>query len=146
MSISASWIPLGLLIFWAAYFTIVLVMNACDALKAFGLLPQKWKFASGNYHLIRKATQTYRAPAWLDRVLFLSVIAWQTLAAVLLWLAVDGWPGLPAVDTALAVGIALFAAFILVDEIFKEYKSENDHMLIFAAQLLTLLAIHVLLG
>ncbi len=138
------WIPLGLVIFWAAYFTIVLVMNAFDALKAFGRLSKDWKFASGNYNLIRKATQTYHAPAWLDRVLFVGVIAWQALAAVLLWMAVAAWPNLPRVDAGFAAGVGLFAAFVLVDEVFKEYKSENDHLLIFAAQLLSLLAVHLL--
>ncbi len=138
------WISLGLVVFWAAYFTIVLVMNAFDALKAFGRLSRDWQFASGNYDLIRKATQTYHAPTWLDRALFVGVIAWQALAAALLWIAAARWPEPSPVDTGFAAGIGLFAAFVLVDEVFKEYKSENDHLLIFAAQLLSLAAIHLL--
>ncbi len=142
------WLPLGLIVFWALYFSIVMGMNAFDALKAFGLLSKDWKFASGNYALICQATQTYRAPAWLNRVLFAGVIVWQTLAAALLWFAVYRWlspwtTGYHATDAAFALGLALFAAFVLMDEVFKEYKSERDHMLIFAAQLLTLLAIHL---
>ncbi len=144
MQIASYWIPLGLLVFWAAYFTIVLVMNAFDAMKALGWLSRDWKFASGNYAIVREATDTYRAPGWLTGLLFLGVLAWQALVAVLLWLAVAGWPAPALVDAGFAAGIGLFAAFVLMDEIFKEYKSERDHMLIFAAQLLTLLAIQLL--
>jgi hypothetical protein len=39
----------GLLLFWAAWLSLVLATNLLDAAKALGLLGQSWAFASGNY-------------------------------------------------------------------------------------------------
>src|SRR5947209_3812035 len=72
---------------WAAWLSVVLATNVCDAGKAAGLLGEGWAFASGNYRLVAEATARYGPPPWLNAVLFAGVIGWEGAAAVLFWLA-----------------------------------------------------------
>src|SRR3954470_6838379 len=76
-----------LLGFWAAWLTVVLATNAADAAKALGLLGEGWALASGNYRLVAEATSRYGMPAWVNGLLFLGVLLWQGVAAVLFGLA-----------------------------------------------------------
>ena len=69
-----------LLLFWAAYFTIVLATNACDAAKAAGLLNNSWTFASGNYHFVCETTARYGPPGWVNAALFAAVLIWEAAA------------------------------------------------------------------
>jgi hypothetical protein len=56
---------LGLLLFWALYFSIVFIINWLDALKAAGILGDGWKFASGNWTFLRTTTGIYDTPGWM---------------------------------------------------------------------------------
>lgn len=139
----------GLVLFWAAWFSLVLATNAADALRALGLVAPAESFASGNFALVRETVSRHGVPAWGAAVLFAGVLAWQGAAAVLLWRA-----GLdarafavrlhPKVATAFGVGIGLWAAFLLADELFLAYAVARTHVGLFSAQLLTLLAIALL--
>jgi len=61
---------------------------------------------------------------------------------VLFWRA---WAGrAEAIHTAFTVGLALWAAFVLADEIFVAYPLEAVHLRLFAVQLISLLAIRLL--
>ena len=44
----------------------------------------------------------------------------------------------------LAAGLGLWGAFMLADEFFKEYDTEHTHIQLFTAQLVTVVALHVL--
>ncbi len=132
----------GILLFWAAWFTVVALTNLLDALKALGLLSPGWTLASGNYALMLKVTAVHGAPAAVVALLFLGVILWEALAAALFWRA---WARRgEAVATAFLVGLALWAAFTLADEVFIAYPLEGVHLRLFAVQLLSLLAIRLL--
>jgi len=48
------------------------------------------------------------------------------------------------VNAAFACGLGLWAAFMIADEIFKQYDTQRSHVLFFGAQLLTLLVLHAL--
>jgi len=139
----------GLLFFWAAWLTIVLLTNVFDLLKQSGVLGAGWRFASGNYGFMAATTAIYALPPALVTLLFIGVILWEALAAWLMWLAFlrarDGQSALLArVNTAFVVSLALWAAFMLADEILMAYDVEATHMRIFAAQLVTLLVIYLL--
>jgi hypothetical protein len=100
-------IKLGVLFFWAAYFTLVLASNAADALRTSGLLPETFPFVSGNYELIERVTRIYAIPAFGVAALFAGVLLWQLAASALFWQSfarfrssrarrqrcVCGWPG-----------------------------------------------------
>jgi hypothetical protein len=49
-----------------------------------------------------------------------------------------------AMNIAFISGLGVWAAFMLGDEIFKQYDAEHSHVLFFIAQLVTFLALYVL--
>jgi hypothetical protein len=144
-------LKLALLGFWSAWFAIVTLTNAFSALRGAGKLPASWRFASGNYEQVVKAMSAYDAPPVVAKWLFAGVIAWQFLATVLYAtalvssLAIDAiaWP---AVNAAFACGIALWAAFMVADELTFKYAYEQSHELLFIAQLTSLGAMYLLPG
>ena len=140
----ASWRTLksGVLMFWAAWFTVVVLTNVFDILKAIGAVPAGFTFASGNWGLMVKVTGVHGTPAAVVALLFLGVIAWEALAAILFWRAwaAGGRGGV----AAFTVGLALWAAFTLADEIFLAYTLGPVHVRLFALQLLSVLALRLL--
>jgi hypothetical protein len=137
-----------LLALWSVWWTIVFATNLVDGAKLLGLLPEGYVFASGNYHLLKETTARYGPPAWLNRVLFLSVLAWEGLAASLFWRAWWQYRGgaseRSAVISAFTAGLALWLAFLIADELCIAYKMEAPHIHLFIAQMATLLAIELL--
>ena len=111
----ASWRTLksGVLLFWAAWFTIVVITNVCDALKAGRVLPSGWTFSSGNWELMLKVTAVHATPVAIVGLMFLGVIVWEALAGLLFWRAwaAGGRGGV----MAFVVALALWAAFVLAD-------------------------------
>jgi hypothetical protein len=140
----ASWrtFKSGVLLFWAMWFTVVALSNAGDALKAGRVLPAGWSLASGNWELMLKVTAVHATPVVLVGILFLGVIAWETLAAVLFWRAwaLGGRGGV----LAFTAGLALWGAFAIADEIFIAYSLEASHLRLFGLQLLSVLALRLL--
>jgi hypothetical protein len=142
-------LKLGLLFFWTAWLAIVFLTNLCSGLKALGVLPKTWKFASQNFRAVATATSTYHAPRWVPGVLFAGVIMWQLAAALLF-----GWALVSSVKAAslmwapthaaFTMALALWAAFMIADEICKQYDTQSSHVSFFTAQLLTLVSLHVL--
>lgn len=136
-----------LLLFWALYFSFVLCSNSTDALKALGLLPANWVFASGNYALVQKVVGIYHSPVWLAGLFYTGVLVWQAVGAVLLWSAfaatVRQTQDYPlAAYRALTVTIGLWAAFILADEFFLAYDMSGlsaTHFSLLIAEIGTLL-------
>jgi len=142
-------VKLGLLFFWILWLSITLLTNLCGGLKALGVLPSQWKFASDNYQAVVQATSVYRAPRWLPGLLFSGVLLWQLLAVVLFASALVssfklGGPDFPSINSAFAVGAAFWAALMIADEIFLRYEIESWHALIFIAQLVTWMSLYVL--
>src|ERR1700739_1535174 len=85
----ASWRTLksGVLLFWAAWFTIVLLTNVCDSIKACQVLPSGCTLGSGNWELMLKVTAVHATPVAIVGVMFLAVIAWEAVAGLLFWRA-----------------------------------------------------------
>jgi len=146
MRITNTQIQRLLLLFWGAWFAIVALTNLGDALLALGVVSPDWKFASGNFGLIEQVVSRYPTPGWLTMPLFVGVILWEGLAAVLFlraaatWSAGDADAGArAAARTAYAVGIGLFAGFLLVDEFFIAYQMEGSHLRILVAHVVGLM-------
>jgi len=141
------WFKHGLLLFWALWLTVITLTNLFDGLKAAGALPSGWRFVSQNFDRVVQAVAVYGAGTRLATVLFGGVILWQGLAAVLFWYAAVGslqvggilWP---AADLAFTVVLALWAAFIVAEEVFKQYRTEISHVLFFTVQLVSWLALY----
>lgn len=148
MTISLGVLKRGLVFFWAAWFTIVFLTNLFDLLKQLGIVGADWAFASGNFGFMVATTSLYATPESVVLLLFIGVVVWEAFAAGLLWRAFaaynNGAAGLARVNTAFAVGLALWAAFLLADELTMAYDVASTHVGLLTAQTVTLLAIHLL--
>jgi hypothetical protein len=139
----------ALVLFWALWLSVVVATNICDGLKEIKLLGDSWLFASENFRFIVNTTDRYDVPMWFNWLLFVGVIVWEGGAAALFW---QGWRDMHYQEqcasrrlyTAFFVSLMLWAAFMLVDEIFIAYANEAVHARLFTAQLVTLLAIVLL--
>jgi hypothetical protein len=136
----------GALLFWALWFTLALLANLCDFLKQLGILCDHWKFASGNFSLMKKTTDVYHLAENVVRLLFILVMIWEALAALLMTTALFSYSGAmtSTVYAAFGVSLGLWAAFLLVDELFVAYPMEATHFQLFIAQLLTLFVLYLL--
>lgn len=149
MEIPLQTLKLGLLSFWTVWLALIFMTNLFGGLKALGVLPPSWKFASRNLQSVRQATALYRSPAWLPGLLFIMLVLWQGLAA---WLFAAAWmesmergaPAWAAINTAFAASLGIWAALMLSDEIFLQYEKEGSHAVQFIAQLATLASLHLL--
>jgi hypothetical protein len=137
-----------LLLFWAAWLTVVFLSNLADAGKAWGLLGESWAFASGNWRLVQETTARYGIPAAVNVALFAGVIFWEGLAAVLFWRAALSFRGRDsarrAVYLAFTTSLLLWGAFLVIDEVLVAYSLEGTHLRLFVAHLVTLVSVELL--
>jgi hypothetical protein len=144
-----STIKRSVLLFWAAWLSVVVTTNVLDGLRALGGLPDSFKFVSGNWHWINQVMDLVGVPRGLQAVLFVGAIAWEALAAMLFWRAVATYRDRPlaqerATVYACGVNLALWAAFQVLDEVVMAYHPEGVHRVIFQSQIGTLLLLHLL--
>jgi hypothetical protein len=136
----------GILLLWAIWLLMVTVMNIIEALKAIKLLPDSVK-ASSNWALMLRVTAVYKTPIWINGVLFAGVIVWEAIATFYLWAAFFTG-NLETATTALILGVALWGAFILVNQFFLVFNTEpaiaTVHRDLFVAFLVSLIAIRLL--
>jgi hypothetical protein len=141
----------GLVLFWSVWLSVVFVTNLFEGLIELGLLSEEWRFKSGNYAYVAKATATYSAPAWITAFLFWGVVAWEGVATFLYWRGLWAYrrgdpAALGSVNLAFGVSLALWAAFMVADEIFRTYRQQTSHILLFIGQIGTLLTITLIPG
>jgi hypothetical protein len=136
----------GILLLWAVWLTMVTVMNILEALKAAKLLSESVK-ASSNWILMLRLTSVYKTPLWINGVMFAGVILWEAVATLYLWAAFFTG-NLGTATTALIFCIALWGAFILVNQFFLVFNTEpavtTVHRDLFVAFLVSLMAIRLL--
>jgi hypothetical protein len=152
MKLGLSYIKRGLVAFWALWSSLVFASNLTDGLRSLGLLPSSFPFASGNYLAIVDVTQIYGTAPMIAAALFLGVLGWDALNVFLFWRATSDGEGSRAgrfgkVDTAFAVGLTLWGALMLADELFLSYNVgpfEETHRSIFVAMLVSFLAVRLL--
>jgi hypothetical protein len=142
-------VKLVLLFFWTAWFFITFLTNLFGGMKALGLLPAKWKFASDNFQAVAHAASIYRAPGRLAALLFSGVVLWQILVVTLFGRALIlsfkmGSLEFISLNTAFTAGIAFWAALMIADEVFLRYENQSWHALLFIAQLVTWMSLYVL--
>lgn len=150
-----AWITLKrlLLLFWAAWLSLVVVFNTTDALRALAVLPDSFSFVSGNYQTIREVLAPFDLPEMLGGALFAGVIAWQALCAVLFWICGCTFTGFKTgrrtqlLVITFAASLGLWGAFQIACELFPSplaYRLSGTHRLLFTETLATLLAVTLL--
>jgi Predicted small integral membrane protein (DUF2165) len=138
----------SILLFWAVWLSVVFLSNLSDAGKGLGLLGDSWAFASGNLKFIKETTARYGTPDLVNALLFVSVILWEGVAALLFWWAV--WTlrgkksGRKILYCAFTTSLLLWGAFSIADEVLIAYPLESTHLRLFIAYLVTLMTIELL--
>lgn len=143
MTLTLHTIKLALLVFWSLWLSIVFMTNAFEGLILINVLPQSWKFASKNFQSIKEATAKYALTAKWAGILFFGVVIWQAAAAVFFWLAVAGFlrGHTQALYSGFFVSLSFWMAIMIADELFKAYEKQISHLLVFSAQLISMLVI-----
>lgn len=146
----------GIILFWAVWLSLVLLLNCLDVLKNVGVLPDTWKFNSGNFPFMQAVVKVYSTPNPITWVMYISAIIWEVVAIYLLWAALgasfsSGFDPstLRLVNLAFAVNLALWAAFVVMDELFLAFlipghNIMETHRSLFTANLVSFMAIHLL--
>ena len=144
-------IKAGIVLLWAAWLSMVTLLNVTDALKERGVLPETWSLASGNFAYMVDVTKIHNTPKAACWVMFIGVIIWEAIASLLLWWALFVGT-LETTNVAFLVSLALWGAFMLADEYFITYAVESEgassvattHRDLFVAFLVSLVALHLL--
>jgi hypothetical protein len=140
-----------LLVFWAGWLSVVVTTNVLDVLVAVGSMPSSFKFVSGNWGWINTVMDPLSVPRGMQATLFAGAITWEALAAILYWWAAATYRGRPLIQEkatlfACGVNLGLWAAFQVLDEVFRAYQPEQVHRAIFISQVATVLALGWLPG
>ena len=141
----------GIILFWAVWLTLVVILNLLDVLKNAGLLGANWKFNSGNFPFMQAVVKVYGTPNAVTWALYAGAILWEIVAIGLLWAALGTFnpSNLWLVNLAFLVNLALWAVFVIMDEIFLAFlvpgfNIMETHRSLFTANLVSLMAIHLL--
>lgn len=141
----------GIILFWAVWLSLVLLLNFLDVAKNLKLLPETWKFNSGNFWFMQNVVKVYGTPNPLTWIMYISAIIWEVVAVYLLWAALGSFDpnNLRLVNLAFMVNLALWAAFVVMDELFLAFlvpgfNIMETHRSLFTANLVSLMAIHLL--
>ncbi len=140
-------LTLVVLLSWAGWISVVWTTNVLDLLRHLGVLPSSWGFASGNLAWIISTTQIYAAPEWMNILMFVGVIVWEGLMVIQFWRAViagDTGSRQAHARFGFILGVGLFGAFTIADEIFLAYETEATHFRIFIALLVSVVAVSLL--
>ncbi len=139
-----------LLLFWAFWSGLISLSNIFDALKNLHILPDSFKFVSGNFSYITQAASIYLFPVWLNGFLFFIVILLEIILTVLFLKAFLKFEKLreEVVYPPFIAGIILFGGFILMDEALIAYDRlggiEQGHFTILIGMLISLAVINLL--
>ena len=128
-----------LLGFWCLYFAVVSLSNLTDLLRFLRLLPAEWAWVSGNLAFITTSVAKIGIAPALSPLLLAGVIVWQVVASFLFWRALRRGDG-ASLGPPFVVSIALWATFILLDEILLIFETgaEATHLRLFIAQMVSL--------
>lgn len=146
--LSFDWLVRSLLLFWSLYFAIITLSNLADLLRHAGALSSRWSWAYGNLAFIASSIARVGAPPSLAPPLLAGVILWGALGALLFARAAAGQDDQARVASAFAASLALWATFILLDEVLliAETGVEATHFRILIAELASLAVIRLVGG
>ena len=123
-----------ILLIWALWAMFVTLSNVCDGLRTIGILPDSFKFVSGNFGYIQAATQIYAFPVWLNAILFIFVILWEGIISFLFFKAFFKFDlnESKLILLPFLSAIILFGGFLVMDEFLITYDRlgaiEQSHL------------------
>jgi len=136
----------GLLLFWGIYFSMAGVGNIVDWLTQHGFRGRYFRFSSKNYELLEKVAKRHGTGSRAMAALFTVIMCWELLAAFAYYAALALYlVGSDALTPyAFFIGMGLFAGLTLGNEAFIYYDDEEEHVVMFLAQLISYIAVVVL--
>ncbi|MBV9576541.1 MAG: hypothetical protein JO149_07945 [Gammaproteobacteria bacterium] len=139
----------GILLFWGMWFLIAFFTNVTDFLISTHIVTPI-AFRSGNYHALEKVLSIYHTPTYFLNLLFSMDILVQGSSAILFLIAgfsfVNKEIPWKIINTAFFISMALWAAFLVMEEIFIAYSFEGTHIGLFEFELISLLTLHLLIA
>lgn len=145
-SYGLDYLKLGILLFFAIWFFIAFLTNVID-LCNFLHITNQWQFHSGNYLALKTVTAIYDTPTLVLNLLFFCDILIQGISAVLFFIAFlqslqqHSWS---LINIAFSISMALWATFLILEEIFIAYTFEATHMRLLTLEMIALLTMHLL--
>ena len=117
---------------WSLWITVVCASNLFSIF-----------YGGGNFELIRSTTALYHVPGFLNITVFIGVILWQIAIGILFWysciqLVRRKKKDNASIQLAYIASLSLWFTFIILDEVFLNYRIEVNHLIILIAQLTSL--------
>jgi hypothetical protein len=136
----------GLLLFWGIYFAMAATGNIADWLTRHGHRGRYFRFSSKNLELLEKVSMKHGSGVKIVPYLFAMIASWETLSALTYFgaLALYLIGSTLLVPYAFFVGMGLFAGLVLGNEAFIYYEDEEEHVVMFLAQLISYIAVVIL--
>lgn len=136
----------GLLLFWGVYFSLAGTGNVVDWLTKHGYRGKYFRFSSKNMELLERVAAKHGSGRSLIPGLFAIIMSWELLSAVI-YLSAFGLYVLGnylLLPYAFFIGMGLFAGLIIGNEAFIYYDDEEEHVVMFLAQLISCIAVVLL--
>lgn len=136
----------GLLLFWGVYFSMAGTGNVVNWLTEHGYHGTYFRFSSKNFELIERMAKRHGTGESSVKALFAVIMSWEVLsaaayvAALVLYVLGQDY----MVQYAFFVGMGLFAGLVLGNEAFVYYDDEEEHVIMFLAQLVSYIAVVLL--
>jgi len=136
----------GLLLFWGIYFATAGTGNVVDWLTNHGYRGKYFRSSSKNLELMERVAKRHGSGAAAIGALFAIIMSWELLSAAAyfgaLGLYLEGNTVL--LPYAFFAGMGLFAGLVLGNEAFVYYDDEEEHVIMFLAQLVSYVAVVLL--
>src|SRR5579883_1461477 len=122
------YIKVRILFFWSCWFFIAFLTNLTDFLTQTHIITET-TFRSGNYEALEKVIEIYHTPLCILNFLFIMDLLSQGFSAFLFLIATicflrnsgNKWP---SINIAFGISVALWAVFLVMEEIFIAYPYE----------------------
>jgi len=136
----------GLLLFWGVYFGMAGTGNVVDWLTNHGYRGRLFRSSSKNLELMERVAKRHGSGATAIRALFAMIMSWEILSSVAYFAALAFYltGSLTILPYAFFIGMGLFAGLILGNEAFVYYDDEEEHVIMFLAQLVSYIAVVLL--
>jgi len=136
----------ALLLFWGVYFGMAGTGNVVDWLTNHGYRGRLFRSSSKNLELMERVAKRHGSGAAAIRALFTVIMSWEILASLTYFAAFALYlaGNLSVLPYAFFVGMGLFAGLILGNEAFVYYDDEEEHVIMFLAQLVSYIAVVLL--
>lgn len=137
-----------IVVFWTIWWFVALWSDISGGLAHMGYLNATWA-RDANYAMLVRSLQMYPIPEWCALGLFIGILAWSLLSAVLFLVASvtmgkERKIWMRNVRRAFIVSLTYWFAFFIADQIIMNFDLEQNHMVQGGFQLLTFIALYLL--